>query len=96
MTNAPSSPDCCQYILFDLEQRNEISRWEPETARADDYTFDTDYRAIYLIREGEEWVDYKYEGVMIDRETWQHQRISVGDLQVIQSALALVFLNRTQ
>ncbi|APZ99764.1 hypothetical protein BWQ93_15695 [Sphingopyxis sp. QXT-31] len=86
--NAPGSTDSCRYILFDLEQGDEIARWEVETGWADGYEFDTTSRHVYLLRTNAGRVGYDFDGAMLDRKGWQTERIGAGDLHVIRMVLA--------
>ena len=88
--NAPGCPDSCQYILFDLKQGKEISRWEQETGWSDAYEFDIENRALYLLCKDEERIGYSFNGEMMDRTGWERRRILAGDLLVIKSVLAAV------
>src|SRR3546814_8397013 len=83
--NGPGSDDSCRYILFDLEQGDEIARWEVETGWADGYEFDTTGRHVYLLRNNGGRVGYDFDGAMLDRKGWQTERIGAGDLYVIRS-----------
>ena len=85
--NAPSSPDNCLYMLFDLTTATEIARWAPESGWADGYEFDTAARQLFLIRRDAERVGYRFDGTMIDREGWQTRRVAAGDLMIIRSLL---------
>jgi hypothetical protein len=85
--NAPGSPDSCRYILFDLEQAREMSRWETETGWTAGYIFDTANRRVRLFHKDDEVVDYDFDGTMVDREAWEDRRIARGDIEVIRSIL---------
>jgi len=88
--NAPGSPDSCRYILFDLGQAQEITRWEPEAGWADGFEFDALNRRVYLVQKGDERVGYNFDGTMVNREGWQQRRIAAGDLNVIRTVLESV------
>ena len=83
--NAPGSPDSCQFILFDLEQAREISRWETETGWTSGFAFDTLNKKVRLFHKDEEAIDYSFDGLMIDRDAWQGRRIAQGDIAVIRA-----------
>src|SRR3546814_17055293 len=80
--------DMCRYIRFDLEQGDEIARWEVETGWADGYEFDTTSRHVYLLRTNAGRVGYDFDGAMLDRKGWQTERIGAGDLHVLRMVLA--------
>lgn len=85
--NAPGSDDSCQYMLFDLEARLEIARWEVETGWAEGYDWDTGAEKVIICLKDGERVAYDFTGAMIDRDGWQKARVAAGDLGVIKSLL---------
>lgn len=82
--NAPGSEDSCRYILFDLEEAQEIARWEPEAGWASGYEFDSINRQLWLICEDDERIGYNFGGTMVDREGWQLRKIADGDINIIR------------
>ena len=87
MANAPGSDDSCRYMLFDLEARREIARWEVETGWAEGYGWDNGAEKVIICLKDGERVAYDFTGSMIDRDGWQRARIAAGDLGVIKSLL---------
>lgn len=85
--NSPGSEDSCRYILFDLEEAQEMARWEPETGWASGYEFDSANRRLFIICEGDEPVSYNFEGQMVDRDGWQKRKIADGDINIIRKVL---------
>lgn len=81
---APGSPDSNIVAAFDLIDKRELARWQPECGSARDFEFDSAAGTVDLLSNDGERETYDLAtGELQDREAWRLRRIARGDLRVI-------------
>jgi hypothetical protein len=82
--SSPGSPDSNIVAAFDLLEKRELARWQPECGSAKDFEFDSAARTVDLLtNDGERETYDLVTGELQGREAWQTRRIARGDLRVI-------------
>lgn len=79
--------DGCRLLLFDLTSGTLLSAWHPEQGSARSYGFDPQGEWVELRYDDKSALRYGPDGIMLDREGWLQDRISRGDVHIIEQVL---------
>lgn len=85
--NAPHE-DGGRLFIFDLEARQQIGAFQPESGWAKDYTFSADGQIITLGYHDGGRFAYRIDGTFLDRSLWLASGLQSGDLVIIERILS--------